>query len=68
VGETLRELIGGDWVFGADVAPDASAFKLSLRGGVEATPVAQVLERTAGQRASTMVDYAKTLLRRAGRG
>lgn len=68
VGETLRELIGGDWVFGADVATDALAFKLTLRGGVEATPVAQVLERIAGQRASTIVDYAKTLLRRAGRG
>jgi hypothetical protein len=68
VGETLRELIGGDWVFGADVASDALAFKLTLRGDVEATPVAHVLERAAGQRTSTIVDYAKTLLRRTGRG
>jgi tetratricopeptide (TPR) repeat protein len=68
VGETLRELVGGDWVFGADVAQDALAFKLTLRGDVDATPVAHVLERTLGERSSTIVDYAKTLLRRAGRG
>ncbi len=68
VGETLRELIGGDWVFGADVAKDAFAFKLVLKNGVDATPVAHVLERTVGERSSSLVDYAKTLMRRAGRG
>ena len=68
VGETLRELIGGDWVYGADVAQDALAFKLTLRGAVDATPIAHVLERAAGERTSSVVDYAKTLLRRAGRG
>lgn len=68
VGETLRELIGGDWVFGADVAKDALAFRLVLRGSIDATPVAHVLERAVGERTSSLVDYAKTLLRRAGRG
>jgi hypothetical protein len=68
VGETLRELIGGDWVFGVDVAKDALAFKLVLKNGIDASPVAHVLERAAGERTSSLVDYAKTLLRRAGRG
>ncbi|HEX4477003.1 MAG TPA: tetratricopeptide repeat protein [Polyangiaceae bacterium] len=67
VGETVRELIGGDWVYGVDSADDALGFRLMLRGTVQATPVAHVLERVIGARSSTLVDYAKTLMRRAGR-
>jgi hypothetical protein len=68
VGETLRELIGGEWTYGADVADDALAFRLRLKGTVDATPVAHVLERVSGDRSSSLVDYAKTLMRRAERG
>ncbi len=67
VGETLRELVGGEWAPGADLAEDALAFKLTLRGAVDATPVAHVLERVSGARSSSLVDYAKTLMRRAER-
>jgi tetratricopeptide (TPR) repeat protein len=67
VGETLRELVGGEWIYGVDAADDAHAYKLQLRGTVEALPVAHVLERVIGERSSSLVDYAKTLLRRAGR-
>jgi tetratricopeptide (TPR) repeat protein len=66
VGETLRELIGAEWVYGVDAAEDALAFRLKLRGTAEATPVAHVLERLIGERSSSLVDYAKTLIRRAG--
>jgi hypothetical protein len=68
LGETLRGLVGGDWVYGVDSADDALAFKLQLRGSVEAMPIAHVLERVIGQRQSSLVDYAKTMMRRAGRG
>jgi tetratricopeptide (TPR) repeat protein len=68
LGETLRELAGGEWVYGVDTADDALAFRLKLRGGIEATPIGHVLERVIGARSSTLADYAKTLLRRAGRG
>ncbi len=67
LGETIRELVGGEWIYGVDTATDAHAFKLELKGTVEAMPVAHVLERVIGERSSTMVDYAKTLVRRAGR-
>jgi hypothetical protein len=67
LGETLRELVGGEWVYGVDVADDAHAFRLRLRGATEALPVAQVLERVIGTRTSSLVDYARTLMRRAGR-
>ncbi|HVU04001.1 MAG TPA: hypothetical protein VHE30_19715 [Polyangiaceae bacterium] len=67
VGETLRELVGGEWAPGGDVAEDALAFRLVLRGSVEATPIAHVLERVSGMRSSSLVDYAKTLMRRAER-
>ena len=67
LGETLRELVGGEWVYGVDSADDALAFRLRLRGSTEALPVAQVLERVIGERSSTLVDYARTLMRRAGR-
>jgi tetratricopeptide (TPR) repeat protein len=67
LGETLRGLVGGEWVYGVDSADDALAFKLHLRGSVEAMPVAHVLERVIGQRTSSLVDYAKTMMRRAGR-
>jgi tetratricopeptide (TPR) repeat protein len=67
LGETLRGLVGGDWVYGLDTADDALAFKLQLRGSVEAMPVAHVLERVIGERSSSLVDYAKTMMRRAGR-
>lgn len=67
VGETLRNLIGGNWVFGVDGASDAHGFRLRLQGSVEATPIAHVLERVAGQRSSGMVDYAKVLMRRSER-
>jgi tetratricopeptide (TPR) repeat protein len=67
VGETLRELVGGEWVYGADTAEDALGFRLRLRGTTEAMPVAQVLERVIGERTSSLVDYARTLMRRAGR-
>jgi hypothetical protein len=68
VGETLRELCGGDWVFGVDSADDALGFKLRLKDTIEALPVAHVLERVSGARSSSLVDYAKTLMRRAERG
>lgn len=67
VGETLRSLSGGSWVFGVDSASDANAFRLRLSGAVEATPVAHVLERVSGARSSGMVDYAKALMRRSER-
>jgi tetratricopeptide (TPR) repeat protein len=67
LGETLRELVGGEWVYGADTADDALGFRLRLRGTTEALPVAQVLERIIGERTSSLVDYARTLMRRAGR-
>jgi tetratricopeptide (TPR) repeat protein len=67
VGETLRAVIGGDWTFGVDSADDANDFKLELRGGTVALPVAHVHERVAGSRSSSLVDYAKTIMRRAGR-
>jgi tetratricopeptide (TPR) repeat protein len=67
LGETLRELVGGEWVYGVDAADDALAFRLKLRGTTEALPVAQVLERVIGERSSTLVDYARTLMRRVGR-
>jgi len=68
LGETLRELVGGEWIYGVDDAEDALAFKLRLGGSVEAMPVAHVLERAIGERSSSLVDYAKTMMRRAGRG
>ncbi|HEX7669032.1 MAG TPA: hypothetical protein VF395_05595, partial [Polyangiaceae bacterium] len=67
VGETLRELCGGDWVFGVDSADDAHGFKLRLKDTIDALPVAHVLERVSGARSSSLVDYAKTLMRRAER-
>jgi hypothetical protein len=66
LGETLRGLVGGEWVYGVDSADDALAFKLQLRGSATAMPVAHVLERVIGQRSSSLVDYAKTMMRRAG--
>jgi tetratricopeptide (TPR) repeat protein len=68
VGETLRELVGGEWTFGVDSADDALGFHLTLKGTLEARPVAHVLERVSGARTSSLVDYAKTLMRRAERG
>lgn len=68
VGETLRNLVGGSWVVGADRANDAHAFRLRLRGSVEATPIAHALERVSGMRSSGLVDYAKILMRRSERG
>jgi hypothetical protein len=67
LGETLRERVGGEWVYGVDAADDALGFRLKLRGTTEALPVAQVLERVIGERSSTLVDYARTLMRRVGR-
>jgi hypothetical protein len=67
LGETLRELVGGEWIYGVDAADDALGFRLRLRGTTEALPVAQVLERVLGERSSSLVDYARTLMRRAGR-
>jgi tetratricopeptide (TPR) repeat protein len=67
LGETLRELVGGEWVYGVDAADDALGFRLKLRGTTEALPVAQVLERVIGERSSTLVDYARTMMRRVGR-
>ena len=66
LGETLRGLVGGEWVYGVDSADDALAFKLQFRGPASAMPVAHVLERVIGQRTSSLVDYAKTMMRRAG--
>ncbi len=68
LGETLRELLGGEWIYGVDSADDALGFRLKLRGTVEALPIAQVLERVIGERSSSLVDYARTLMKRAGRG
>jgi len=67
LGETLRDLVGGEWVYGVDAADDAHAYRLRLRGTTEALPVAHVLERVIGTRTSSLVDYARTLMRRAGR-
>ncbi|HEX3598209.1 MAG TPA: tetratricopeptide repeat protein, partial [Polyangiaceae bacterium] len=68
LGETLRELVGGEWIYGVDQADDALGFRLRLRGTTDALPVAQVLERVIGERSSSLVDYARTLMRRAQRG
>jgi len=68
LGETLREVVGGDWAYGVDAAEEARAFHLVLSRNVEATPVAHVLERVIGERSSSLVDYAKTLIARVGRG
>ncbi|HEX4337596.1 MAG TPA: hypothetical protein VH062_16900 [Polyangiaceae bacterium] len=67
LGETLRELVSGEWIYGVDSADDALGFRLKLRGTTEALPVALVLERVIGERSSSLVDYARTLMRRAGR-
>ncbi|MBM4364231.1 MAG: hypothetical protein FJ104_16245, partial [Deltaproteobacteria bacterium] len=68
VGETLRPLVHGEWLPGADHPEDALGFRLRIGSGAPATPVAQVLERVSGTRTSTLVDYARTLLRRSTLG
>jgi hypothetical protein len=67
VGETVRQLAGGEWAAGSAAASSPGEFRVVLRGSVDATPVAHAFDRVTGVSSTTLVDYARGLVRQAGR-
>jgi hypothetical protein len=61
VGEVLRESVGGEWLDASSDPRGPDDYRLKLRSGVTATPVATVVGRLTGRDTGPLGEYVKRL-------